>query len=72
MPCMNKPIEYFDIRFTKRVEFRDQNRTLVKAYDVGDTCRASGCTETYFITPMGGIYFDEAEAVENRDASRQK
>lgn len=60
---MHTKPELFDIRFTKQVVFKDQNKNVVKTYEVGDTCKASGCTETYFITSMGGIYFDEAEAV---------
>jgi hypothetical protein len=64
----NAPPEYFEIRFTRRAVFKNQAGKIVKVFEIGDTYRASGCTETYFITPMGGIYFDEAEPVDERKA----
>ena len=51
------------IRFTRRVEFRDHRGTLLKAYEVGDQEVYTAKSSHYWITPMGGIYFDEAEEV---------
>jgi hypothetical protein len=51
------------IRFTQRVVFKDCTGTVTKVYEVGDTEEFFGKTSTYYITSMGGIYFDEAEEV---------
>lgn len=51
------------IRFIKRVIFTDMNGAVRKIYEIGDTETFHGKTNHYFITGMGGIYFDEAEEV---------
>jgi len=51
------------IKITKEVTFKDRSGAVVAFYPVGAIIEASGKTSTYFITPMGGIYFDEAEEV---------
>lgn len=48
------------IRFTKEIVFKDREGNVLKAYGVGDTALATAKTAHYFVTPMGGIYFDEA------------
>jgi hypothetical protein len=59
----NAPPVYFDIRITHEVVFRDWNKTVVKVFEVGDVIKASHDTGTYFVTPMGGVYHDEAVRV---------
>lgn len=61
-------IEKFGIRFKKKVVFRDREMTVLRTYLPGDVI--GGCTGPfghpscpYFVTPMGGIYTDEAERV---------
>lgn len=68
MRSMNKPIETFPIRITQTVTFRDQSGTIVKQYQVGDIVQATHASERgYYVTSMGGIWFEEAEFVrENR------
>lgn len=51
------------IRFTRRVVFKDCTGTVTKIYEVGDTEEFFSKTSTYYITGMGGIYFNEAEEV---------
>ncbi len=53
----------FQIRFTKRVVFRDCKGTELKIYEPGDIINATAFTSTYYVTPMGGIYKDEAETI---------
>ena len=53
--------EVFKIRATKRIVFRNQGGAEVKVYEIGDLIDATHATETYWVTTMGGIYFDEAE-----------
>ncbi len=54
------------IEFTKEVVFRDMEGAVLKTFSVGDRIEALGETHHYWITSMGGIYFDEAkEAEEN-------
>ena len=60
----NDPPVYFDIEFTTSVVFKDWHGTIVKTYHPGDIVKASAETPYYFITPMGGIYFDEAKRVQ--------
>lgn len=62
MQIMQTQSSTFKIRFTKRVTFKDQSGSVLRIYEVGDTCDAFSVTETYWVTTMGGIYFDEAEA----------
>ena len=50
------------IEFTTQVIFRDLNRTVLKIYNVGDVIpfTAKNNKAGYWITSMGGIWFDEA------------
>lgn len=64
MPINNKENpKPFTIVFTQRVVFTDRHGTILKVYEVGDTCEATG-GEQYFVTAMGGIYHHEATKVE--------
>lgn len=63
MNAYNAPPEYFDIVFTDRVVFKDETGNIVKVYEVGDVTKASLDNGSYFVTPMGGIYHDEAKRV---------
>jgi len=49
------------IVFTKQVIFTDCDKKVIRIYKNGDTVQATHKTETYYITNMGGIYFDEAK-----------
>ena len=51
------------IKFTQRVVFRDMLGVALKVYEVGDEIEYFTKTDTYFVTSMGGVYFDEAEEV---------
>jgi len=53
-------MQTFQIKFTKRVVFRDMNQNVQKVYEIGDTCNATHDTGAYFVTAMGGIWHDEA------------
>jgi hypothetical protein len=53
----------FTIRFTKQVVFRDRAGSVVKVFAPGKTIEATGQGAGYFLTAMGGIWFDEAEKV---------
>jgi hypothetical protein len=61
----NAPPVPFQIRFTKEVVFKDQRGTVVKVYGVGEIIDSTHDTGIYFVTPMGGIYHDEAERVQD-------
>lgn len=50
-----------NIKFIKRVVFSDQNGTIVKVYEIGDVVEYTAKADHYFVTSMGGIYFDEAK-----------
>lgn len=54
-------IENGMIRFTKDVTFRCGNGDILKVYRKGDVEKYTAKTGHYFVTTMGGIYFDEAE-----------
>lgn len=53
----------FRIRITKTVTFRDLSGSVVAFFPVGAVVDASARTQTNYITPWGGIYFDEAEEI---------
>lgn len=53
------------LEFTKKVVFKDQNDTILKIYNVGDTEKFFSKNDQYFVTPMGGIYFTEAKERRN-------
>lgn len=53
------------IEFTKDVIFKDMHGTVLKTYSVGDQVICTAKTGHYWITPMGGIYFDEAKEIPN-------
>ncbi len=59
----NAPPEYFMIRFTERVVFKDQRGTMTHVFEVDDTLRASHDTGLYYVTGVGGIYHTEAVRV---------
>lgn len=48
------------IRIIQRVIFKDNTGTILKTYEVGDVLTATAKGSHYYVTPMGGIYFDEA------------
>lgn len=64
---MNTPPTYFPITFTSKVVFKNDRGERVKTYEVGDVISASFYTGTYFVTPMGGIYNDEARRVDGEE-----
>jgi len=60
------------IEITKKVVFKDMHGTVLKTHEVGDIIEANGISHGssrpdsgygYFITSMGGIYFEEAREV---------
>lgn len=51
------------IKFIKQVKFCDCNGVVLRVFEIGDEIAASAKSESYFITAMGGIYFDEAVEV---------
>lgn len=53
----------FQIRITKTVTFRDLSGSVLAFFPAGTVINASARTQTTYITPWGGIYFDEAEAI---------
>jgi hypothetical protein len=53
------------IEFTKRVVFSDRDGNVLKVYEVGDKVDYTTKSDNYWITSMGGIYFDEAKELEN-------
>lgn len=59
----NAPPEYFQIRFTERVVFKDQCGTETHVFEVGDIIHASHDTGLYYVTGVGGIYHTEAVRV---------
>lgn len=54
------PRERIALEITREVVFRDANGTLLVKYRVGDTVFASAKGAHYYVTPMGGIWFNEA------------
>jgi hypothetical protein len=53
------------IEFTKEVVFKDMHGTVLKTYSVGDQVDYTAKAGHYWITSVGGIYFDEAKEVTN-------
>ena len=53
------------IEFVIRVVFSDRDGNVLKVYEVGDQIEYSSKNEFYWVTPMGGIYFNEAKEVEH-------
>ena len=57
------------IEFVKQVEFRDCNGFLLCVYNIGDKIPFTAKREFppskdgYYVTSMGGIWFDEASEV---------
>ena len=58
----NEP-ETGQIRFVKEVTFRDCQGTILAHHNVGDSVEFRGKTQHYFISSLGGIWFDEAEEI---------
>ncbi len=48
------------IQFTKEVIFKDMLGNVTHHFNIGDKLKFLNKTSTYFITGVGGIYFDEA------------
>ena len=53
----------FQIRIIKQVKFSDCCGQVCKTYEVGDVLEATADTGHYFVTTMGGIYYEEAVRV---------
>jgi hypothetical protein len=53
----------FKIRITRTVVFTDLNKKILQVFEAGDILVATKKTSDYYITSMGGIYFDEAEEI---------
>lgn len=52
------------IKIVKTVTFRDCNGTVLKVYNVGDIIDYTAVVDKmYYVTSMGGIWFDEAVIV---------
>lgn len=58
-------VKPFQIEIIKEVVFRDGNGTELVRYRVGDRIRATAKHTHYFVTGMGGIYFNEAREVDD-------
>lgn len=54
------------IEFTKEVIFKDMLGNVVKVYSIGDRLKYTYKFDTYWVTAMGGIYFDEAVECEKQ------
>ena len=54
-----------EIEFIKEVTFKDMHGIILKVYNAGDRVSYTAKAANYWITPMGGIYFDEALEVNN-------
>jgi hypothetical protein len=48
------------IRFIKQVVFKDMHGTVLKTYNIGDVVEYTAKAGHYWVTGMGGIYFNEA------------
>jgi hypothetical protein len=58
----------FQIVFTKQVTFLDRTGTTLKVYEIGDKVMATfKYPGGHYITPMGGIYFDEAKLADGEE-----
>jgi hypothetical protein len=51
------------IRFTKDVEYIDLETNTLHKFKVGDTLTAVGAAEDYWLTSIGGVWFDEVELI---------
>ena len=53
------------IKFIKQVTFKDMYGTILKVYKIGDKIKftSKNMNGAYYVTGMGGIYFDEATEV---------
>lgn len=60
---MKVPPKPFDIRLKVKVTFNDWNNTVVSQYPAGIILPATVKKSHYFVTSMGGIWFDEAEEI---------
>lgn len=54
-----------NIRIIKEVTFRDMHGTILVIYPVGHMLEATAVTSTYYVTAMGGIFFNEAEWIKD-------
>ena len=62
-----KTPEPFLIVFIIPVVFRDVTGAVVQEYAVGDVVTASSQTQSYYVTTMGGIYFNEARPLDDEE-----
>ena len=53
------------ITITKQVVFKDIDGIIYRVFNIGDKLKFTAKTSSYFVTPIGGIYLDEA--VEDED-----
>lgn len=54
-----------EIEFIKEVIFKDMFGNVLRVYNIGDKVQYTAKSECYWVTTMGGIYFDEAKELEN-------
>ena len=52
------------IRATKELRWSDNTGAVIKIHPVGTILKASADAGHYWVTPMGGVYKDEAETVD--------
>ena len=52
------------IEMTREVVFKTQDGTILKVYALGQIIDNVYKAEHYYVTPMGGIWFDEAKEVD--------
>lgn len=52
------------IEITKEVVFKTQDGTILKVYPVGHILDNVHKADHYYVTPMGGIWFDEAKEID--------
>lgn len=52
------------IAFTQQVVFKDSSEVISHSYEEGDVLPFYSKNNSYWVTPVGGIYFDEAKEVE--------
>jgi hypothetical protein len=53
----------FQIRIIYPIVFRDQSGNALRTINAGEVLEATADTGHYYVTSIGGIYYDEAEIV---------
>lgn len=56
----------FQIRIVHPIVFRDQSGNALRTINAGEVLEATADTGHYYVTTMGGIYYDEAEVVDKQ------